>query len=304
MAITKYQNLRDDNGTIVDVVRNIRYSSEADLARDLGVQVGQVQWGGIGKISPQQRQSTENSSSSRSISDQENTNVSNTPDTGDSALNQLLQQTQQFLDNLIQQGQTINPQIEITPEQTAQFLTQAQAEISPYYASQMALAREGLLRDAGYTSDEIARSEAETEKKYGQNLRTLGVNAAESGMALSGGRQLDEQNLAQDTQSAIDQNRKLQEYNMGNKARTFAGEWGGEDLPEFSYSSAPKVTAGVGSFSRSLDTKPFYNISDSVYQGLKGSKDYEQEVAQRTRGSELGEAWRTKEENRVRSLTL
>jgi hypothetical protein len=224
--------------------------------------------------------------------------------TGDSALNQLLQQTQQFLDKLIQQGQTINPQVEISEEQAAEFLSQAQKEISPYYNTQMKLAREGLLRAAGYTSDEIATKEAQLEKSYGTNLRTLGANAAESGMALSGGRMLDEQNLAEDTQSEIDQNRRLQEYNMGSQARQFAGDWGGSTLPEFSYASAPKVTAGQSTFGRSLDTKPFYNISDSVYQGLKGSRQYEQQTSERQRASELEGAWRTTEENRLRKLAL
>ena len=225
-------------------------------------------------------------------------------DTGNDALNQLLQQTQSYLDKLIAQGKIINPQVDITEEQAAQFLSQAQKEISPYYNTQMKLAREGLLRTAGYTSDEIAQQEAQLERGYGRELRGMGETAAESGMALSGGRQLNEQELAQSTQETIDQNRKLAEYQMGSQARQFAGEWGGEALPSYSYGATPTVQAGVSQFGRSLDTKPFYNISDSVYQGLVGSRQYEQRTAEQQRQSQLEGAWRTTEENRLRSLTL
>jgi len=225
-------------------------------------------------------------------------------DTGNDALNQLLEQTQSYLDKLIQQGKTINPQVDISEEQTAEFLARAQKEISPYYDTQMKLAREGLLRTAGYTSDEITQQEAQLERGYGRELRGIGTSAAESGMALSGGRQLSEQELAQSTQETINQNRKLAEYQMGSQARQFAGEWGGETLPAYSYGAAPKVQAGVSKFGRSLDTKPFYNISDSVYQGLVGSKQYEQKTAEQQRQSQLEGAWRTTEENRLRKLTL
>jgi len=213
-----------------------------------------------------------------------------------------------YFDMLVQQGKIINPQVDISEEQAAQFLSQAQKEISPYYDTQMKLAREGLLRIAGYTSDEIAQQEAQLERGYGRELRGMGETAAESGMALSGGRQLSEQELAQSTQETIDQNRKLAEYNMGSQARQFAGEWGGEALPAYSYGAAPKVQAGVSQFGRSLDTKPFYNISDSVYQGLVGSKQYEQKTAENLRQSELIGAERTRLENdalkKARTLSL
>ena len=225
-------------------------------------------------------------------------------DTGDDALNKLLEQTQVYLDKLIQQGKAINPIVDITPEQAAKFLAQAQKEISPYYDTQMKLAREGLLRQAGYTSDEIMSQEAELERGYGRQLETMGETAAETGFALSGKRQLGEEELAQSTQRTLEQNRKLAEYNVGSAARQFAGEWGGQALPGYSYSATPNVQTGVKAFGRNLDTKPFYNISDSVYEGLKGSREYEQETSEKQRASELGGAWRTTEENRLRKLAL
>ena len=225
-------------------------------------------------------------------------------DTGDPALNALLASQQQMLEQLISNGQAINPNIEITPEQTAAWLEQAQGEIDPYYDTQMRLAREGLLRQAGYTSDEINAREADLESKYGRNVRKIASDSADTGMALSGRRIEGEGDLASETQNDINNYRRTAEYNMGNAARTFAGAWGSEDLPELNYGEAPTITAGSQSFNWSGGNRPFYNISDSVYDGLVGSQDRQRDTDVRERGSELEGAWRTKEENRIRTLTL
>lgn len=225
-------------------------------------------------------------------------------DTGDDALNKLLEENRKFLDKLIQQGKQINVKVDITPETTAKFLAQAQKEISPYYESQLKLAREGLLRQAGYTTDEIVSQESELERGYGKGVRQLGEQSAETGFALSGQRQLQEKEMADEAQRTLEENRKRAEYNMGSAARQFAGEWGGSSLPTYDYASAPKVLAGQEKFQRTLSSKPFYNISDSVYQGLTGSRQYEQQTAQKQRQSELEGAWRTQEENRLRKLAL
>ncbi len=211
---------------------------------------------------------------------------------------------QPFFDNLMKSGQTINPNIEITPEKTAEFLTQAQKEISPYYQGQMRIAREGLLREAGYTSDEINAKEAQIEKQYGQSLRTLGGNMAESGFALSGQRQEGERTLAEDTQSGIDQARKAAEYNASSSARQFASDWGGSNTPQFNYGATPKVQIGQEKFSRNLDMKPFYSISDSVLSGLTGSQQYNEQAQTKSRASELEGLFRTQEANKQRLLNL
>jgi hypothetical protein len=220
------------------------------------------------------------------------------------AMSELIKENQKILNDLIASGKTVNPNVEITPELTAKWLTQAQGEISPYYSNQMKLAREGLLRQAGYTSDEILANEREVEKKYGQNLRTLSENAADTGMALSGRRLEGEQNLAQDTQSSLDQARKAAEYNAGSAARQYASEWGGANTPQFNYSQAPRVLAGKGTFERSLGSTPFYSISDSVLSGLTGSKEFEEKTATKMRQSELESLYRQEEANKQRSLTL
>ncbi len=215
-----------------------------------------------------------------------------------------LKTTQQYLDSLVQQGKTINPNIEITPEQTASFLAQAQREIDPYYSNQMKLARENLLTGIGYSTDQITAQEANWEKQYGKALRGLGETSAESGMALSGGRQLGETELAQGTQEQIDQARKQAQFNAGQSARQFAQDWGTAQLPTATLGATPQVKAGQSEFVRGGSQTPFYELSGDTYSGLIGSQDYARQTAEKTRASELEGAFRGQKELSTRKLTL
>lgn len=307
-----YSVLSNDGGTI-EGLDGRRFQTPEELAKFLGIRPDQIEWN---KIKPTVILSPQNTSTGTSspVPTQQPTGnpivdnaIKRLTDMGDeqsASFAALLAENKKYLDELQKRGQMLNPNVEITPEKTAEFLTQAQGEISPYYNTQMKMARETLLRSAGYTTDEILRNEAEIEKKYGQGVRQIGETMAESGFALSGRRIEGEQNLAEETQATIDANRRRAEFEAGNQARQFASEWGGTEMPSVSYQNAPRVLAGVGSFAKMGDTKPFYNISDSVYQGLKGSRQYEQDVAQRQRSSELEGLYRTTEENRLRKLSI
>ncbi len=220
------------------------------------------------------------------------------------AMGESLRITQQYLDKLVEQGKTINPSVEITPEQTASFLAQAQREIDPYYASQLKIARENLLSSTGYTADQITAQEANWEKQYGKALKTAGETAAESGMALSGERQLGETELAQGTQEQIDQARKQAQYGAGQSARQFAQEWGTAQLPTPTLGATPQVQAGQSAFVRGSSASPFYQLSPDTYSGLVGTQEYNKQVAEKTRASELEGAFRGQQELKTRSLTL
>jgi hypothetical protein len=218
----------------------------------------------------------------------------------------LTNQIQGYLDQLGQRGLTINPNVEITPEKAAEFLAQAQGEIDPYYAGQLAIAREQFLRSIGYTTDQIADYETQMEKKYGQNLRTLSSNMAESGMVLSGARNLDEKNLAEDTQTSLRQAREEASFNTGTAARQFASEWGTSNMTTApTWGATPGVTAGQEGFSRTSSTNPLYELSPEVYSGLVGSREWQQKQETQNRASELEGAWRTNEYyKQLRTLNL
>jgi hypothetical protein len=226
------------------------------------------------------------------------------PPTGDPVLDETLRAVNALLNKLITQGKTVNEVVEITPEKVAEFLAQAEREIDPFYAGQLKIAREYLLRSQNYSTEDIGLFEEDVERKYGKNLRAIGESAAEAGMALSGSRIKQERELAEDTQRAMDEQRRQISFDQANKAMQFAQEWGSADLSTPSMSLTPRVVAGKKDFEKPEGLSNLYTLNPDVYSNLKGTKQYEQEVAKRTRSSELESAWRTQEENKLRSLML
>ena len=212
------------------------------------------------------------------------------------------------LDKIIelkQKGQTINPYVDITPEKLAEFLGQAQREIDPYYASQMGLARESLLNTLGYSKEETGRFEADLEKKYGKALQAHGESMAEKGFALSGRRLTEESDLAYETQKTMEDQRRQLAFQAGNQARQFAQEWGGTNMPSFNIGAMPTVRSGEMAFGKTGTQMPLYELSSDIYSKLTGSRQWEQQAAEKTRQAELEEAFKQKElASRYRTLEL
>lgn len=224
--------------------------------------------------------------------------------TGDEYYDGLLSQMQTYLDEIKQRGQTINPNVTITPDQLAEFMSQAEREIDPYYSTQMKLAKDQLLTSLGYTKEDLDTFESDMEQKYGKQLRTYGENMAETGMARSGSRQVGERELATETQQSIDTNRTTAERNARSLASNYAQTWGGSNLPTTTVSSKPTVQAGISNFSRGSGSS-LYNLSSDVYDDLVGSAEYEKQTNIKTRASQLEEAFKQSElDKQYRQLTL
>lgn len=206
---------------------------------------------------------------------------------------QLYDQLNTYLQKLQQNGQVLNPNIDITPNQVAQFLSQAHTEIDPYYSGQLKLALDSLNTSTNYATQNLQNNETQTERNYGQQLRTLGENSAEQGFAQSGIRQRQEGNLAYDTQQNLDQARRQLSYDTGNAARTFAQSYGSASLPSPSIGNEPTVNAGSAAFTRPGGTSPLYQLSPDVYGALTGSQQYQQNADVQNRSSQLEGAFRT-----------
>lgn len=218
---------------------------------------------------------------------------------------QLYTQLETYLQQLQQRGQVLNPDVNITPQQTLAFLNQAQTEINPYYAGQLKLAKDSLSKSLDYSVGTENQSEQQAQKDYATNLRTLGESAADKGFAQSGMRVRDENNLASDTQTSIDQARRSLSYNAGNAASTFAQQYGSDNLPAPTMGNAPRVISGNSQFQTSGGSSPLYQLSPDVYSGLKGSQQYQQDADISNRASQLESAFRTTQGiNQARTLTL
>lgn len=213
---------------------------------------------------------------------------------------------QRQLDALTAKGQTINPYVEITPEKAAEFMAQAEREISPYYQTQMKLERENLLRSIGYDTESLNLFEQQMERTYGKNLNTLSENMAESGFAYSGKRKTEESDLAYNTQTQINENRRQSANQAANLASAYAQRWGSANLPaSTTISATPNVVAGQSAFNKTGGNVNYYTLSPELYDDLIGSQQYEQTAQQKARASELEGAYKKSElVNRQRQLTL
>lgn len=203
----------------------------------------------------------------------------------------ILIQMSKYLDELQKRGQVINPDVKLGPAQLAEFTHQAEAEINPYYSTQLKLARESLLRDVGYSTNEILQQEKAAEVTYNKRQRQLGENFANVGFAQSGLRTQGEQELASDTQTQLDAQRRKLAFNVGDVTRNFAQQYGGQEVPQFDIQNAPEVAGGT--FARPVGSRSLYTLDPAIYSGLVGSKQYEQRGAIRSRASQLEDVFRT-----------
>lgn len=211
----------------------------------------------------------------------------------------VVDQLQQYIDSLYNQGYVLNPDIQLTPEKIAEFTAQASAEIDPYYKTQLKLAREQLLSTQGYTADQINQYETNLERQYGQQLKDFQASEADKGFAQSGERVLGEQNLATDAQNLLNQNRASSQQTLMGQGRTFAQNYGGlfgEQVPQGPQIGAtPQVQAGQLNFNRSGQTSPFYTLSPDVYDGLTGTQEFNRRSSELGRASDLESAYRTQQ---------
>lgn len=202
-------------------------------------------------------------------------------------LQELYSTLKDYLDELKSRGETINPEIEITQAQVAEFTKQAEREISPFFKEQLQLARSNFLRELGFTTSEIERQEEELERRFGRQLETIGESVAERGLALSGRRLKSEQELAEETQRQIEDARRRAQFAAGTAARSFAEEFGGAHVPQFAFREVPTVISGQKQFIRGGRELPFFELNDDLLEQIKGRQTFEEEGALRRRVSEL-----------------
>lgn len=201
--------------------------------------------------------------------------------TGDQFLDQALQQYKTMFDKLQANGQMINPNIEITPDKLQELHAKAASIIDPQYVQAAKVASDSFLRGLGYSADQLASNEKQLETQYGRQLRNIGESSAEKGFAQSGIRGREEQNLATDFQNQINDTRRTLNFNTTNAASEFAGKFGGAALTGLNapgLSNTPQVAPGEQNFFRNSGTTPVYQLSNSLYNGLIGSNQFQQQA--------------------------
>lgn len=191
--------------------------------------------------------------------------------------------------DLISRGQQINPYVTVSPDTLAKFVDQARSELGPAYDNNLKVARDLLVTSLGGKQQDLQAAEDQYQKQYSKGVRQIGEQSAEQGFAQSGRRMEQEQQYAQDTQAALDANRRqlsLQAYGQGAQ---FAQQFGGQNVPNVNIGGAPRVLPGQEQFQKGSPS-PLYSLSPDVYSNLAGTDAQAKELGARTLGGQYAQA--------------
>lgn len=206
--------------------------------------------------------------------------------TGDPKYDTLLTQLQGYLDKLTANGQKINPNVQITPEQIAQFTAQAATQIHPYYATQLQAATSSFLGGLGYDVNKYNADVQKAQTDYTRQLDTLSSQSADQGFAQSGIRQKQEGQLAGDTNFSLDSSRNALMQNAQNTAGQFAQTYGGLNTPTSNFNvSQARALPGQSTFS--TQNSGLYTLDPNIYNKLIGSQQNAEKSATDTLSSQL-----------------
>lgn len=228
------------------------------------------------------------------------------PKTGDPATDALLTQINGYLTKLSANGQVINPNVQITPDQLAVFAKQASSEIHPYFATQLQTVTDQYLSNLGYNIDQLNNQVDQTQSQYSRSLDTLASNAADQGFAQSGIRAKQENQLAQDTQNSISNTFNSARNSATNAAYDYAKTYGGQAALTLGNPTInqPRVLPGQSKFDQGTSVG-LYQLSPNLYNNLIGSEQNTEKSATDTLASQLASNSQTQQANNTsRQLNL
>lgn len=100
-----------------------------------------------------------------------------------------------FLDQMKNQGLAINPALDLGPDTIAKILKKAQSVVHPQYAQQIDAVLQDLNRNTATAAQDYGSSIAGQEQNFKETLGNSREANAGAGLAFSGGRGLEENNL-------------------------------------------------------------------------------------------------------------
>ena len=141
-----------------------------------------------------------------------------------------------YIKDLSDKGKIINPDIEITPQMTAQFLSQAQTEVSPYYNQMFEQAKQDLRTAMSRVSEDYTTAAQEVGRQYGQALESTQESFARRGLAFSSDRERAERELAENASKMLEGKQTAasrQGYDIGLSTERYLGS---SQMPSDSFS--------------------------------------------------------------------
>lgn len=109
-----------------------------------------------------------------------------------------------YIKELQNQGKTVNPAIQITPEMTTRFLEQAKRESEPYYTQLISQAQQDLEKGFGRIAEDYQAEVKSTGTAFGRDLENTQESFARRGLEFSSDRTRAERELAQEATQSLE----------------------------------------------------------------------------------------------------
>ncbi len=198
----------------------------------------------------------------------------------------------------MEQGNMINPNIELSPETINSFLEQAKSEIAPEFARQIDLIKENLGQNIQTLQRQFEIEKEATEEQFKRGIEDIGIFAAEKGFATSGIRTRQERELALGTGRALKTGALGLESQLRGLTGAAAGQIGSEalrtlPLPQFQIQQVSGLDLTRG---RQLQFRPQTQISGALPQA--------QEAGIKARMSQLEAAQRVRQQRNAAILGI
>lgn len=185
------------------------------------------------------------------------TNDLNLTSTGNPTLDELQNALVGFVKNNLAVGNTVNPDLQITPDLVSKFLSEAHTQVDPYYQDIMNREIDSINASLKTLGTNFQNTQGQTVQDFQTALAGERNDAANNGVAFSGQRALNEGNMAATTNRTLASLGANYEQNIGDVLRSGAAATG---------RSTTGLTGGTGNFNI-----PGLNLSSVNLSGERGA---------------------------------
>jgi len=170
----------------------------------------------------------------------------------------------------------INPDVQISADMIQKFYEQAKTELEPYYGQLFKQAQADLTTGFKQIGEDLATSERNLESNYGKSLENVQEDAASRGLTFSSIRDKNEQNLAEQTQAAIEAGRREAErraLSLGTQGERQLGSANLPNLPGINEAPTPILNKpGMYSFAKPTGVRDLFKPIGSTSGKLEQDK--------------------------------
>lgn len=262
--MVQYQDLVNKDGTIYNTQTGKGYSTPEQLAADLGIPAGSIQWGSITNRPDYVPGMNFNYGGQQQAPppQQQQQGLTGVPQ-----LDEVYSQLEKYVTDLQANGQRVNPNIEISPATAQQFLDKAQGEINPYYASQIDSMKNELKSSLDVMQKQYDLGKRNQESQFQLDLKNKRETLADQGAAQSGFRGQQEQQLQQNAQ------RTMEGLGLGAAGAASSALYGGAQT--LGSKNISDLT-GYGNVNTSTSSLPGKNLNFYNPTPITGSTEYAQ----------------------------